>query len=169
MAKEKTKPQGEPDPDAAAKEPPRGKRRMLVLALTLVLLAAGAGGGGWFYLRGTQASAETNPAPKPAAPPSFVNLEAFTVNLADRDHFLQLGISYEVTDADTTNAMKLHMPILRSRILMLLAAKSAEELGSPEGKTRLARELVEQARDTLPLASSDKGVAAVHFSAFIIQ
>jgi flagellar FliL protein len=155
--------------DTAPAAKPRGKSRALLLIIVFMLLAAGGGGGGWFYLRTTHANAETNPAPKKTEPPAFVNLETFTVNLADREHYLQIGLAYEVEGNETTEAMKVHMPILRSKILLLLSSKNSEELATPDGKTRLATDLVDQARETLPLAAPDKGIAAVHFSAFVIQ
>lgn len=156
--------------DTPAKSKPRGKSRVLLFTAVFLMLAAVGGGGGWFYLHEAKASASADkPAAKKTAPPAFVNLDVFTVNLADRERYLQLGITYEVAAPETSDSMKLHMPILRSRILLLLAAKTAEDLGSPEGKSRLAAELVDRARETLPLASDDKGVAAVHFAAFVIQ
>jgi len=148
---------------------PRGKSSMMLVVVGMLSLAAGGAGAGWFYFKGMHANAGTVDTPKRAAPPAFVTMESFTVNLADREHFLQIGFSYEVTGSDTTDAMKIHMPILRSKILLLLASKSSQDLGSVDGKNRLAEELVARARETLPLTAPDKGVSGVHFSAFVIQ
>lgn len=137
---------------------------MLIL---VALLALSGGGAGWFYLGNHGAKAtETQ---KKVAPPIFVSLEQFTVNLADREHYLQLGMTYEVEGPEITEAMKIHMPILRSRILLLLATKSYEDLGSAEGKTLLAKQLVASAQESVPLDNGGKGISAVHFSNFVIQ
>ena len=140
---------------------------MVIMLLAALLLASG--GGGWFYMRGADDSAKTAEPVHKTVPPTFVNLETFTVNLADREHFLQLGVAYEVTGATIIDAMKVHMPILRSRILLLLASKTSDDLGSPDGKTKLAEQLVALAREAIPVEEPDKTIAAVHFSAFVIQ
>jgi len=202
MSKDTSKTKGGEAAAGAAK--PAGKKRMMIMLVAFVVLAAGGGGGGWFYLRGNSANANTVEAPKKHVPPTFVNLETFTVNLADREHYLQLGVTYEVAGNDTTDALKLNMPILRSKILLLLSSKTSETLVSAEGKSKLADELVAAARELLPLNPNqraeapparedtdeaadndheeakpakprrkrpvnDRGVSAVHFSAFVIQ
>ena len=151
MAKEKPKspanekPADSDAPEQAAAKPKSGKRRKVIMLLAALLLASG-GGGGWFYMRGSQANAKTAEPVHKAAPPTFVSLETFTVNLADREHFLQLGVAYEVKGTTIIDAMKIHMPILRSRILLLLSSRSSDDLGSPDGKTKLAEQLVALAR-----------------------
>jgi len=172
--KKKTGKDAAPAADAAVAKP-AGKGRLILIIGVVLLLAAGGDGGGWYYMRSATAKAGVaaeEPAQKKAGAPVFVNLETFTINLADRERYLQLGVTYEVEGSEVTDAMKVHMPILRSRILLLLAAKTAEQLGSSEGKTELATALVEEARKVLPgkgPKDEGKGVDAVHFSAFVIQ
>lgn len=154
----------------AAPAKPAGKGRLIIIIVAALVLVAGGGGGAWYFLRGKSHAEE--PVAKKTSAPVFVNLETFTVNLADRERYLQLGVTYEVEGNEVTDAMKVHMPILRSRILLLLAAKTADSLGSSEGKNTLAEELVEEARKVLPgkgEKDTEKGINAVHFSAFVIQ
>ena len=153
--------------EAAAPAKPAGKGK-LILILSLVLGAAASGGGVWFYMK-SQAphTAEAEVKKKPA--PVFVPLDNFTVNLADREHYLQVGVTFEVHTAHDADAMKLNMPILRSKILLLLSSKNANELSSPEGKTALMGELVAQAKEAVTEPASQEGIETVHFSAFVIQ
>ncbi len=177
-SKAKPDPRAKADPKAkseagAAPEdeaPPRrkrGKGPVMALLGALALVTAGA--------FGFQYAMENPSAPKPEAPkpPVFVPLEAFTVNLRDdgsAEHYLQVGLTYQVTDAGVADAMKTHMPVIRSNILLLLSGKSPGELGTVEGKSRLSHELLRVARAPLPAAEDPaKGIAAVHYSAFIIQ
>ena len=66
-------------------------------------------------------------------------------------------------------------PLLRSRALLLLTSKTTDDLATPEGKGKLAGELVTLARAALAASkspgaqNSERGVADVHFSSFIIQ
>src|SRR5271165_3542224 len=49
----------------------------------------------------------------------IVALDPFTVNLADREreHYLQIGLTYEVTGDDVAEEVKVQMPLIRSKIL----------------------------------------------------
>ena len=86
--------------------------------------------------------AESSAKPKvdPSAPPIFVPLEPFIVNLADREteRFAQIGINLQVDDAKVGDQMKLYMPAIRNAILLILSRKSAEDLLTAEGKVQLA-------------------------------
>jgi flagellar FliL protein len=147
-----------------------GKKGRMVVIASVVLLAGLAGGGWFFYSQqnGT-ATAATNSEPAKKPTPTFVPLEIFTVNLADREHYLQVGLTYEIAGGSAVDAVKQKMPVLRSRILLLLSSKTAESLSSPAGKEGLARELLEEARKASELPAPGDVISGVHFSAFVIQ
>jgi len=159
-------------PATDAKAAPK-KRSVIkpVLAVLFVLCAGGAGG--WHYLRLRDAQAA--PAPKVAehkAEPVFLALDPFTVNLTtvSIDHFLQVGLTLEITGADAGERVKRYMPVVRSRILLLLASKTAEELATPAGKRKLIEDILVEARAPLPdTGTPSKGVENAHFSSFVIQ
>ncbi len=150
-------------PADATAAPKKGKKKLIII-IVAVLLAAGGGGGTWFYLQkkaaaeaaAAAAAGEDGEVPAPAkkakkadkgAPPAFLPLEPFTVNLADRDRerFLQLGITLEVEDAKTSDQLKSYMPAIRNNILMVISHKTTEELQAEDGKRRLAREIQREA------------------------
>lgn len=190
-----------------------GKKKLIIIALA-VLLAAGGGGGYAFYAKSKAAAAEAaaggddddaDHAPKKTAkkahvdkgaPPVFLPLDPFVVNIADEEteRYLQLGITLQLDDAKTGDQIKAYMPVIRNNILLLVAHKHAAELQTHEGKEKLARQIQ---RETLrPMgvevdddeddedddspkkkkkkkkkrpAATDYPVLAVHFSSFIIQ
>lgn len=146
--------------DAGA-APKKGGKKLLIIILAVVVLLAAAGGGALFFLKKSaadeegEAEAAAPGKPKkvakrdPNAKPVFVPLDAFTVNLADRDNdkFGQVTLSLEVVDAKAGETVKAFMPIIRNNILMVLSHKTSAELLEPEGKKRLSHEiLVETAR-----------------------
>ncbi|KPF58499.1 flagellar basal body rod protein [beta proteobacterium AAP51] len=131
--------------------PPKGKKKLfiiigaavlvLVLALVAVLMLTkkppeDAEEGGAAAKPKAAAAAKRDP----KAPPVFVPLEPFTVNLADRDaeRYAQVGITLEVTDAAVGEQMKVYMPAIRNNILMAISDKTAAELQTREGKDKLA-------------------------------
>jgi flagellar FliL protein len=168
MAKEaaQKKPAPPAPEEAAAPKKPR-RRKLFALLGALVLAAVGAGA--FVALDPIEPGA---PRPETPKPPQYVNLEPFTVNLRDEGaaaQYLQLGLVYQVAGGEPAEAMKLNMPLIRSSILLLLSGKTASELATLEGKGRLSAELLAAARAPLPGEGPGKGIAAVHFSAFIIQ
>jgi flagellar FliL protein len=191
--------------DAPPKKKLLSKKLMIMLAAALVLLAA-VGGGVLFWLKQSApqdaeaVEADGEAAPKPAkhskarTVPTFVPLDAFTVNLADREaeRFAQIGLTLEIEDPKAGEQIKLYMPAIRNGVLMILAHKTSQELLERAGKERLARDIqVEVALamgiepevasashviddDAKPSKKKGDGftenpVRRVHFSNFIIQ
>lgn len=147
---------------AAEEAAPKGggsKKLIIIVAAVLVLLLVG-GGAAFMLLKkkppaedgedGAEAS-ETAPKPKAHAksdhPPTFVPLDPFTVNLADKDvdRFAQIGITLQVEDPKFADQIKAFMPAIRSNVLMVLAHKTAVELLTREGKDKLAKDIMREA------------------------
>ena len=138
-----------PDPKTAAKASdkdakPAAKpksRKLLVSAIVVVLLGASGGGGAWWWLNRDAGAAQAKV--PPSRPPVFLNLEPFTVNLLEEDgeHYLQTSIVFQVADEKAVETMKAYLPVIRSRLLLLLSSKRPSEIASPAGKAKLVDEL----------------------------
>lgn len=165
MARDKAK------EEAVVEEPPKKKKGKLPLVLAILLVLGGAGGGAaWYFTQSDTKSAE-HKEEKPK-PPVFVTLETFTVNLqadGSGEHYLQVGIDLKVTDPTVIDLVKLHMPEIRNGVLLLLSSKSAEQIGSLEGKQKLSAEIQEQVNKPLNAKAAGKGVTGVFFTSFVIQ
>ncbi len=179
----KAPPAAEPEADEAPA--PRRKKGGMLKILTLVVLVLAAGSGGtWYFLHDAPADEEAKPTAKAGAakaevakqasskPPIFIPLEQFTVNLQSEEaspQFLQVTLVIKATDSAVTDAIKLHMPEVRDRVLMLLSAKTASELNSVEGKKALSialtREITQPLAGRIPAQSID----SVLFTSFVVQ
>jgi flagellar FliL protein len=190
-----------------------GKKKLIVLLAIVALLLAVAGAGVVIFLKkkaakaaeeaegDTSAQVESHGVPKrdPKNVPTFVPLETFTVNLADREaeRYAQIGLTLELDDASVADQIKAYMPAIRNNILMVLAQKTSADLLDRQGKERLAFEVKREAARALgveiedelaakPAAKAASGAASaakpakkrvyepspirqVHFSNFIIQ
>jgi len=199
--------------EAAPAVPSRGKKKLVVIiAAVVLLLAVGGGGAAWYLMKKKAAEAAAAAAAEaeeggdgeasakadkdePSMPkadlkhaPTFVPLDPFTVNLADRDaeRYAQVGMTLELTDAKAGDLLKAYMPAIRNNILLVLAGKTAGELMEHEGKVKLATEVRAAALKPLGYAATppaphppeggkkdghddEPPVRAVHFSNFIIQ
>lgn len=180
----KTPAKQEPVAEGEDAAPPAKKKRSLVkIGLMLTLLLGGAGGGAWYFLRGQEpepAAAAAKPGAAKAAtakpvsskPPVFANLEPFTVNLQHEDaapQYLQVGLALKVTDAAIADAIKLRMPEIRNRVLLLLSSKKASEISTLEGKQTLSTELAREIVLALANSAPAQGLDSVLFTSFVIQ
>ncbi len=158
-----------PVADAAAAVPAKkGKKKLIVIAVAVVLLLAIAGGAAVFIMKKKAAAAaaeaddptatasagtEAHHGDKPDLkhPPTFLPLDPFVVNLADKeiDRYAQIGLTFEVEDAKFADSMKAFMPAIRNGILMILSHKSSAELQGREGKELLAAEILRESSRTM--------------------
>jgi flagellar protein FliL len=95
----------------------------------------------------------------------------FTFNLMDKDpeRTGQIGIVYEIADKKSGEALKQKLPVIRSKILLLITGKHAKDVRSPDGKQQLADEILGLTKGILSSTGAEDGVKAVHFAIFVIQ
>ena len=168
------------DPKADAALAPAGasKKKLIIIILAAVLVAGGVGGGAaWYFLHGKGDQEESSPSKKKkhsaakAGPPVFVPIDSFTVNLQPEngEQYLQIAFTLQVANAEEMDSIKLNMPKVRSRLLLLLSGKKASELNTVEGKQQLAAEIINQVNQPFEDKGPEQDVTDVLFTAFIIQ
>jgi flagellar protein FliL len=170
-------PAAEPDAAAAAADaaPKKSKKKLIIIVAAALVLCGGGGGGFFFYMKqkaaaeAAAAEGEDGPAaskphadPKHAGAPVYVPLDAFVVNLADKeaDRFAQIGVTLQVDDSKVADQIKTFMPAIRNSILMILAHKSSDELLERSGKEQLAAEILLSAARTLGIPVGETHAAA---------
>ena len=193
--------------------PAKGKKKLIIIIAAVLLLAGVGGGGAVFMMKkkaaeaaaaaeaegegedGAPAAHKKDTHKAAGAPPAFLPLEPFVVNLADKesDRYAQIGITLEIEDPKTADQLKAYMPAIRNGILMVLAHKTSAELLERKGKEALAAEIMRETVRPLGIeledpeaeaaddedkpkkkkkkakAAVDNPVKHVHFSNFIIQ
>lgn len=145
---------------------PRSKKKPLLIGIAVLVLAASGGVWGWMTYGANQHVAAAKPAPP--ALPVFVELESFTINLAG-ERILQIGITLQVKRAEDADQIKLYMPQVKNRLLILMSTKNAEELNSADGKKTLSEEIAAQLRIPFAKGMAAVDMAGVFFTAFVIQ
>ncbi len=179
----------QPVAEAAPKK--KGKKLLFILIGVVVLAIAGAAAA-LFVLKKNTAEDEGEhdedevAAVKPVDPksaPTFLPLDNMVVNLADPgvNRYIQLGLTLQLQDAATGDAVKAFMPSIRSQILVILSKRTAEDVLSAEGKGKLSADIIAAVSEVMgyaPPKAEDEGkkkrgpaspVQAVLFSSFIVQ
>ena len=179
-------------------EPPKKKGKLgliIVIVLLVVLILVAAGVGALLLLKGGKDKEHEEPAAQAAPavqqlqttgtvdltkPPTFIPLEAFTVNLRrdEGDHYLQVVAVMRVADATMDATLKAFMPEIRHRINLLLSSKLPSEIATVEGREALSLAITESVNEALgfkPVRDAagkpvpNGPVQAVLFTSFIIQ
>lgn len=162
-------------------KPAKGKK-MLIIILAVVILLVVAGAGAAFFLLKKQGADEQadeeDAAPAKAAkidpksPPTFLPLDNMVVNLADPggNRFAQVGITLQVDNQATSDAIKVFMPSVRNAVLLLLSQRTTEELLVVQGKEQLAADIIAEVSRQLGYEGRRQNpIQAVLFSSFIVQ
>ena len=147
----------------------KSKKKLIVIIVAAVVLLGAIGGGAMVFLSGKKAPKE--PKEEVAKAPVFLPMEPFVVNLQSEfgEKYLQVQMTLQVPDEEQVNLIKANIPQVKSRLIMLLSSKDAEELLTPEGKDNLVKEIIEQVNlPFVPKGASQK-VSGVFFTSFVVQ
>lgn len=156
-----TKPGTKPEEAADTAAPPKkSKKKLIIIIVAVVALLAAAAVAALLLLKpahprqgeGEETHGETK-VEEHKVPPKFVELGTFTTNLApdEGDRFVQANISLKISKPELEEAIKNAKPELQHRINMLLQSKLPSELGTTEGKIKLAEQIKVQAQEVLGL------------------
>ncbi len=158
------------DADPAADAPKSSKKKMLII---IVLLLALVGGGLVWYFMFFNAHKEDNSHDKAKVvahtAPIFLQMDPYTVNLKPDGQFLQATFTLQIETEAEVLKIKMFMPQIRSRLLLMLSNKTVEELSSLEGKKILGEEIEALVEEPFEEGLEHTKVSNVFFTSFVIQ
>jgi len=107
--------------------------------------------------------------PKPAIyfafdPPLIVNFDD-----TQAVRFLQLQIEVLARDEKLVEAVKLHQPVIRNNLLMLMNGRDYKTLMTREGKEALRIECLKEVQRILKKETGANGVEDLYFTSFVVQ
>jgi flagellar FliL protein len=96
---------------------------------------------------------------------------AFVVNFAaqGKARFLQVTVEVMTRDPEMSEAIKLHMPVIRNNLMLLFSSQSYDGVSTLEGKEALREEALEVVQQILEEETGDPGIEAVYFTSFVMQ
>ena len=151
---------------------PRKSQKKRIVVIGLLLLVLGIGGGGAWYALGSSGEPSPTAKQEPPKPPVFLPMDLFTVNLqsdSGTDQFLQVAFTLQLADQEQVELIKTYMPLVRSRLLLLLSSKKASEISGVDGKKKLSEEIIAQVKQPFLPQGAPQAVTGVFFTSFVIQ
>ncbi|WP_194945630.1 flagellar basal body-associated protein FliL [Limnohabitans sp. DM1] len=136
----------EADPKKDPVVNPKGRKKLFGL-IVLMLIISAVGVSVWFYfdrVKGENKEVESEESKLRKAPKLYFPLDPMVINLSDLggDRFAQVGITFQIREEKSAEAIKKMLPTIRSAILTTLSQKASEELLSRQGKEKLALDIL---------------------------
>ena len=163
-----------PESTEGGAAPAKSKKLLIIIGVAVLVMVLGGAGAFYFISKQRAAAAAAEEGGEGAAPaksaahaekktpPVYLPLDPMVVNLADPGgvKVAQVGITLEVSDEKASANVKLYLPTIRSSVLLLISQRTAEELLKPEGKERLAKDILRKA--AVPFGGDDSEESVDH-------
>ncbi len=141
-----------------------------VIALLALSVLSGAATAITYFITQPRTAEPALAAVPPPPTPLFYSADPFTVTLdsSDGERMLHVGLTFKLAEESARQRLDTYLPVVRSQLLLLLAAQDAGQVQSSEGKRRLA----EAVQTTVNAVFDDRAqppVQSVLFNAFVVQ
>ncbi|MGO3294981.1 MAG: flagellar basal body-associated FliL family protein [Marinobacter sp.] len=156
----------------------KGKLKLIILLTVVVLLAIALSVAGtlWFLGgglpgMGDDSGAESDVAEESFTPSVYLEIDkalVTTVRGEGRQRYAQAHVAFGATDPEALAATKLHMPLIRSQLVMVLGNSSFTKLQTPEGRKGLADHMLATVNQVLE-QEGEPAVNRVLFKNFVVQ
>jgi flagellar protein FliL len=162
---------------ATTEAAPARRSTLLVAVIAAVIAAGGAGAGVYFMQRGkaepVAATKEGTDEAAPKAPAMYVKFDPpFVVNFEAKGmvRFLQVSVEVMTRDPQTADLIKLHDPMLRNELLMLLGSQTYDAIATREGKENLRNQALQAVAAIIAAqGGAAKNVEQLYFTSFVMQ
>lgn len=176
------KPAPQPPAEGAGDKPAgKSKLKLIILIVVALVLAIGLSvGATWFFLgkgdskkddaKGEHAAAEAAaPVKKVAIYEAMV--PAFVVNFSyqGRQRYMQVSVALMARDQAEMDALKVHMPVLRNRLVMLFSGQDFGVLITPVGKEMLRQQATATVQELAQKETGKLVIEQVLFTNLVLQ
>lgn len=161
---------------------PAGKMKLIIIIVIAVLLAVGLSVGATLFFLGKdddgadKAKAEAAAAAASAAPVKLPAIyeelaPAFVVNFnhQGRARYMQVSVALMTRDQAALDALKVHMPVLRNRLVMLFSGQDFATLITPVGKEMLRQQATASVQELEQKEIGKVSVEQVLFTNLVLQ
>ncbi|MCQ4263655.1 flagellar basal body-associated protein FliL [Stutzerimonas stutzeri] len=156
----------------------KGRLKLIIVIVVAMLVAVALSVGGTLYFMGKGDDLGGSKSEEAAAVVSGkqpaiyeVLMPAFVVNFnhKGRQRYMQVSIALMTRDQAALDALKVHMPLLRNRLVMLLSSQDFEALKTPVGKEMLRQQATASVQELAQKEIGKLAVEQVLFTNFVLQ
>ena len=155
----------------------KGRLKLIIVIVVAMLVAVGLSIGGTLYFMGKGDDLDAGKAQESTAvsgkqPAIYeVLMPAFVVNISHngRQRYMQVSIALMSRDQAALDALKVHMPLLRNRLVMLFSSQDFEALKTPVGKEMLRQQATASVQELAQKEIGKLAVEQVLFTNFVLQ
>jgi flagellar FliL protein len=165
----------------------KSKLKLIIIFVVALLVLGGGGAAAYFLLLAepdTEQSAEkeaeaVEPVRGPAIyvkvrsmegrPMFVVPLRSKEKTRAGRGHYMQAYVEAKTRNPEVEAALKLHMPVVVSRLNKMFSSQQFEVLQTKEGRSELRQQAVDEVREVMMEKIGRPGVETVLFTNFVMQ
>jgi flagellar FliL protein len=165
-----------------------GKKKKLIIIIAIVVILAIAGGAAAFFMLGGEdelSQAELDAALVSGGESQTVEnagaelgtalyvpmLEHFRFNVQGtaRDRVVEIRVQLLVRGADNEEAVKKHVPLIKSTLLGVFLLSNADDLATSAGKLSLKQQSLVEVRKVMTEVEGSEIVEKILFTGFVMQ
>ncbi len=163
----------------------KSKLKLIIIAVVALLVLGGGGAAAYFFFLAEPseevAEEKQEPVEEPRGPAIYVKVRSmegrpmFVVPLrsankkAGRGHYMQAYVEAKTRNPDVEAALKLHMPVVVSRLNKMFSSQEFEVLQTTAGRNQLRQNAIDEVREVMMEKIGRPGVETVLFTNFVMQ
>ena len=152
-------------------------KKIIIFAAAGLVLVGGGVGGALFFMKSPEPTEEEVMVEEEAMEPNIKDAiyedmhPAFTVNFNEgsKKKFMQVYMVAMFYDMESRDAFKMHMPVVRNNLLLLLSGKTSDELESTEAKEQLRKDALLEAQSVMQERYGENMVEDIFFTKLVMQ
>ena len=152
-------------------------KKIIIFAVAGLVLVGGGVGGALFFMKSPEPTEEEVMVEEEAMEPDIKDAiyedmhPAFTVNFNEgsKKKFMQVYMVAMFYDMESRDAFKMHMPVVRNNLLLLLSGKTSDELESTEAKEQLRKDALLEAQSVMQERYGENMVEDIFFTKLVMQ
>ncbi len=152
------------------------KKLIIIIAIVVILSIGLSIGATLFFLSGDDSGSgdadEQVPVEEVKMPAVYLDIKppfVVTYDVAGRQRYMQVFVSAQSRAQTSLDAMELHMPLIRNKLIMLFSSQDFEGLQTGEGKAALRAESLTLINEILEKEASGSSIEQVLFTNFVMQ
>ena len=150
---------------------PTSGRWVWLVAILLLLSACGAATAWYFGLLAPTSESDHELTEIQKEPIYYTLDDNLVVNFRSPNgvHYLQVGIEFMTHDPEAVPALKMHAPVLRNNLIILLSDQTQDDLVTRDGKETIRDLALTEVRFVMQELYGSPVVESLYFTKFVMQ